>query len=311
MRTLHIQLLGFMEFHLGKQRLEGFKTRKSKALFSYLILNRGRILPRDQVATEFWGGLPDSRARNALNTDLWRINQVLRNAGAEPGDYLQSDCYGICFLKQGNYSLDVARFDQSLTQYAHGAPEAASDHTLDRLTAAMELYRGDLLQGVADDWCLLQREQLRVRYLGAMEFLLQAHMHRKNWDTAIDYGQRLLAADPLQEHIHRALMRCHYLVGNRPAAVRQYGNCVQLLRRELNVAPMEETTHVYETIMAVTPRPPEARQHIAANPPPGGMARKTPLEDINLALANLETARGWLVDASYQLGQPVDKPWPE
>lgn len=306
MRTLHIQLLGPIEFHLGKHQLQGFKTRKSKALFSYLILNRGRILPREIVASEFWAELPDCRARNALNTDFWRINQVLRNAGAHPEDFLQSDNSGIGFLERSNYTLDIARFDQSLTQYAHGAPEQASDDTLKRLANAVALYRGDLLQDIFDDWCLVQREQLRVRYLSGMEFLLQAHMHRKEWDSAIEYAQRLLAMDPLQEHIHRALMRCHYLVGNRPAAVRQYAGCVQLLRRELGVEPMEETTHIYETIMAVTPRPPEARQQTA--PRTAATPGKTPLEEVNLALANLETARGWLVDASDQLSSTRTKP---
>jgi DNA-binding SARP family transcriptional activator len=69
-------------------------------------------------------------------------------------------------------------------------------------------------------------------------------MGRKSWASALAIAQKMLNVDPLQEHVHRAMMRCHYLMGNRPGAVRQFTACVQLLRRELGVEPMEETTRV-------------------------------------------------------------------
>lgn len=300
MPSLQIRLLGPMEFHAGQQPLDSFQTRKAKALFSYLILHRGRVIPRELVAAEFWGGLSDSRARNALNTDLWRVNRVLRDAGLKPDNYLQSDTSGITFREQADYSLDIARFNRALGGCVHTPPELASAEIIEQLKHAVSLYRGDLLQGIFDDWCLVHREQLRARYLSAMEYLMFAHMATKAWAEAADYAHKLLAVDPLQEHIHRALMRCHYLLGNRPAAMRQYTNCVQLLRRELDVEPMEETRRVYETITAITPRPAAAERQ-ETRPEKPGRARRPPLEEVNLALANLETARGWLIDAGDQL----------
>ena len=133
-------------------------------------------------------------------------------------------------------------------------------------------------------------------------------MERKAWEQALGVSHILLGIDPLQEHIHRAVMRCHYLMGNRPAAIKQYATCFQLLHQELAVEPMEETTRIYETILSLTPRAPEATVQRAAEPLHRAPThRKTPLEEINLAIANIETARGWLLDAGKQMSQP-EKP---
>src|SRR5439155_15735890 len=43
--------------------------------------------------------------------------------------------------------------------------------------------------------------------------------------------------------------------GDRPAALRQYRRCVAILRRELGVAPLPETTAHYEAIRDTTPVP--------------------------------------------------------
>ena len=43
-------------------------------------------------------------------------------------------------------------------------------------------------------------------------------------------------------------MRYYYLVGDRPAALVQYDGCAQLLRDELGIEPMRETSNLYLAI---------------------------------------------------------------
>ncbi len=51
---------------------------------------------------------------------------------------------------------------------------------------------------------------------------------------------RLLTLDPLQEGVHRALMR-HYLEqGRRRSALEQYRACREVLRKELGIEPEPE-----------------------------------------------------------------------
>ena len=75
-------------------------------------------------------------------------------------------------------------------------------------------------------------------------------MSREFWANALATGQKILSIDPFMEHVQRAVMRCHFRLGNRPAAVKQYATCAKLLRQELNVEPMEETRQILETIVS-------------------------------------------------------------
>ena len=63
-------------------------TPATQALAAYLILNRRRCHPRAVLAGQFWGGYDESRARDCLNTTLWRLRRVLEPKGTPRGTYL-------------------------------------------------------------------------------------------------------------------------------------------------------------------------------------------------------------------------------
>jgi DNA-binding SARP family transcriptional activator len=74
------------------------------------------------------------------------------------------------------------------------------------------------------------------------------HRAREEWDLAISTGARLLAIDPLLEHVHRSLILCHYRKGNRAGAIAQFEACKRVLMRELGIHPMRETVEAYEIV---------------------------------------------------------------
>ncbi len=67
-------------------------------------------------------------------------------------------------------------------------------------------------------------------------------------DDAIQIAFRLLSLDPLQEDIHRLLMRLFLQQGRRGAALEQYRFCRLVLKQELDEAPTAETEVVYRAI---------------------------------------------------------------
>src|SRR5262249_58629303 len=66
---------------------------------------------------------------------------------------------------------------------------------------------------------------------------------------ALQTALRLLALDPLQEPVHRTLMRLYAELGRRGAALRQYQLCVSVLQRELRVEPEAATRQLYQEIL--------------------------------------------------------------
>ncbi len=100
---------------------------------------------------------------------------------------------------------------------------------------------------------------------GALERLVQGYTAAGDPDRALPYARRWVALDPLQEPARRRLMLLYAWTGRRAQALQQYRECVQVLDAELGVAPLDETTRLYEAIKEN--RPP---------PPPSALPERTP-----------------------------------
>lgn len=307
MQTLRVHLFGHLKVGAGSGPPVRFPTRKSRALLAYLALKRERRVTRPAIAGDLWPEADEDRAQKALNTELWRLKTALRDGGADPCAYLDTDHDSVGFRAGAPVWSDVGVFDDvtrklAVLSHSDGTPDPKF---LLALSEAVALYSGDLLEGVYDDWCLVHRESYRARLIAALEHLVQARMDAQKWEEAIAFGQRLVAMDPLLEHVHRALMRCHYIKGNRPAALKQFAACAAALRRDLRVEPMDETRQVYETMIAIPGRP---KLEIGPRAAPAGEVlspSRSPIEKIDLALANLYAAQGWLEDAGRGLRKPA------
>jgi DNA-binding SARP family transcriptional activator len=302
MATLIVRLFGVFDLATNAGSFPAFATRKARDLFALLVLHGHRLVPRGHLANEFWPNVGELQARRSLNTELWRIGRTLRSGGMEVDQILRATPEAIGVRDDAPLWSDVGRFEAAAALLPADPQADLDEQGLALLAEALAEYRGDLLEGVYDDWCLVRRESLRGHLVAMLEFLLRRHMRRQEWEAAIGCAMRLLSHDPLLEHVHRALIRCHYLMGNRAAALRQYAACEKLLRDELDVAPMEETLRLYRTMLGAAPKPDAAwRLSAAAPPPPRTAESRSPLQQVEVALANLYTAQGWLEAASRQM----------
>jgi DNA-binding SARP family transcriptional activator len=135
-------------------------------------------------------------------------------------------------------TLDVAEFEAKLSQVdaLDAGDQVAVRAALEEATA---LYRGDLLPSCYDDWILAEREELRQRFLGALERLARLLEDQRDYPGAIHFANRLLRYDPLNEATYQRLMRLHALAGDRAGALRIYHTCTTVLQRDrvLNQVP--------------------------------------------------------------------------
>ena len=99
-----------------------------------------------------------------------------------------------------------------------------------------------------DDWQFFQTQNLRTDMTGALERLVQCFSDQDEFEAVIGYARRWLEMDRTNETAHRHLMESYAKTGQRAAALRQYEECVQVLEKELRVAPQEETKELYDRI---------------------------------------------------------------
>ncbi len=246
-RGLSIRLLGTVEVGWCGRAIEAFPTRHAELLFAFLALNGSRMHSRDALTGIFWGEMPDESARKRLRTALWRVRSTL-GTKVPVDDYLSVYRDRVGFMPRGPYRVDVHDFEDgvrtalSAQSSSHGAAKLAD------LENAIALYRGDLLEGEYDDWCLSERDRFKVLYIDAIEHMMRCHSGVGAWGQALDCGNRILEEDPLREQVHREVMALYYLAGDRPRALRQFSACEQTLRAELGVGPMRRTQQVRDAL---------------------------------------------------------------
>src|SRR5262249_6988333 len=234
MAQLSPTLLGAFELRAG-DRVLPISGVKICALLAYLALHPGRPQTRDTLATLLWGHHGERRARQSLRQALFRLRRILtrvRSSALMVRDLTVR-------LERDAIDVDVARFGCLVRR---GGAEALRD--------AVALYQGPLLADLVleepafDEWFRPERERLQELAREALRRLLRHHTRRRIAD-AVGIAGRLLAVDPLQEDVHRTLMRLYVRNDRRDAALRQYQACVDLLRHELGIEPDAETKRLY------------------------------------------------------------------
>jgi len=224
----------------------------AQSLLAYLILRRSQAVSRDRLAGLFWSERSSRRARRSLSHTLWQIRQAL--GPAEDRLVTAGDTVG--FVVRVDDWLDTAVFEEKAKRHTGArsgsalsvGPAADLSTRLLDLEDAVTLYRGDFLEGIYEDWALVERERLREVYLHVLDELLTLYKRSGDYKHALSYAQRLAAADPLREAAHRELMRLYHLIGRPRAALTQFSALCDVLAEELGAAPAPATVALCRSI---------------------------------------------------------------
>ncbi len=243
MKSLRLRLFGAPEVWLGDEALR-FDTRKAVALLSYLAVT-ARPHRRDSLAALLWPESDQARARASLRRTL--------SVAGVAGPALQ--------ITRNEVSLDLTQVASDVADFQNLSAQADSPS----LRAAAALAEGQFLAGFSlrdspefDDWSAATADMLRYQLATVLSQLTAVEATAGRFSEAIDSARRWVALDSLSEAAHRELMRLYVRTGQRPAALKQYRLCVRDLDRELGVAPLEETTALYDDIRANRLKPTES-----------------------------------------------------
>ncbi len=249
MATLHICLFGQFHARRDEQPITTLHMPRVQELLCYLLLNPAYGHSRDTLAGRLWGNDASGAARKALRQTLWQLQGALdkgTTADEPPVLLIQRD--SIALNAAADLWLDTSRLER-VGALVREVPGARLDAEQARaLEEAIDLYRGDLLDGWYQDWCLFERERLQSLYLGLVNKLMGYCEANRRYEAGLEYGARILRVDRARERTHWRMMRLYYLLGDRTAALRQYQLCVAALKEELDLAPAARTQALYQHI---------------------------------------------------------------
>ena len=263
MSQMQIELFGPIRVSCAGEPVAGLEARKAQELLAFLLLQRTRAYSREFLAELLWGQRAPFQSKKYLRQVLWQVQRALASCGEGAGHaaLLSIDGEWVRCNERCDLWLDVAVFEEAYAQSEGIAGGDLDTRRAEGLRQAVQLYRGDLLPGCYEDWCIFERERLQTMYLAMLDKLIDCCQEHGQYEIGLGYGATILRFDRARERTHRRMMRLHYLAGDRTSALRQYDQLVRALREELDVKPSGRSTMLRDAIRAdnlntMPPRPP-------------------------------------------------------
>ena len=243
---LRVQICGTLAIERDGQRLDGMLPgRQGRLLFTYLVVNRHRQVPRDEVAEALWRE-PDPAAVDArLNPLLSKLRRVFGADSLDGRSALRLCLDAWVDLEAAAEAIHRAESSVALQEWARAWGPA--------LTALFAAERG-FLPGEDAPWIDETRHQLAELRLRALECYAAAALGLGGTElaAAVRAGRQLTRLAPLRESGYRYLMRALAAQDNLAEALGVYGQLSECLREQLGVSPSPATRCLYEELLAAT-----------------------------------------------------------
>jgi len=244
---VRIQICGPLAIERDGERLDALLPgRQGRLLFTYLVVNRHRQIPRDELAEALWREPDPAVIEARLNPLLSKLRRVF---GADVVD-------GRSPIR---FSLSEAWVDiEAAAEAIHRAESSVAQQDWARawgpaLTALIVAERG-FLAGEDAPWIDETRHHLTVLHLRALECYAAAALGLggTELDAAVRAGRHLIRLAPLRESGYRYLMRALAAQDNLAEAITIYGDLARCLRDQLGVSPSPATRELYEGLLGAT-----------------------------------------------------------
>jgi serine/threonine-protein kinase len=210
--------------------------KKPFALLAYLALAEPRgFHRRDRLVGIFWPESEQERARGALRKAVHVVRRRLAD------DVLRSRGDDDLAIGVDALQCDALEFEMAIES--------------GQLARALELYRGDVLEGFfVPDALEFERwlEEVRTRYRAQAATAAWALAVRHEGDArptlAVETARRAVALAPLDERVIRKVLAMLDRFADRAGAIALYESFRVRLREDFGVDPAPETQHLIEAI---------------------------------------------------------------
>jgi DNA-binding SARP family transcriptional activator len=225
---LEVRLLGPWEF-VSRDGAVSIPSGRLRVLLTALLLSANQPVGVDTLAEQLWPEQPPMRVRGSLHTYVGRLRKLLGPA------VIQTHPGGAYQLNIDTEAVDIHRF-RNLLKQARDAGSA--DDELDRLQAALRLWRGTPFADLYSTW--LDREvlpRLTEEWFAATGRRIELELAAGRSEQLIAELRGLTSKYPARESLWLLLVTALHRAGRRADALDAYQRVRTILHDELGIEP--------------------------------------------------------------------------
>jgi predicted ATPase/DNA-binding SARP family transcriptional activator len=237
-----VELLGPVSVRNGDGLVSGnaLGGRRGRVALVALALAEQPV-PADRLAAMVWSDAPPPTWPVALRGIVSAIRSAVSAIGLGEQRLIETTPSG--YALAAGVLVDLrANGIRTAEQLLDQERWAAALHEVEPATVK---EGAALLPGEDLDWLVSPRQAVDEARLRALEIVVEAAGRIGDDFRAVSAARQAIAAAPLDERAHRALIRALDRAGDRAAAVGAYERCRSLLAEQLGVDPSRETVDVY------------------------------------------------------------------
>jgi DNA-binding SARP family transcriptional activator/Tfp pilus assembly protein PilF len=250
--VLEFRILGPLEIWRDGD-LVAVEAARERAVLAALLLQANRVVAADRLIELLWGEDPPAKARNTVQTWVWRLRRRLEPAAAAAAEVLVTRPPGY-LLRIEPDQLDLLRFE-ALHQRGRQAIAAGSVAEAAALFGeALSLWRGEPLADVGAEWLRrLELPRLAELHLQVVEARLGAELQLGRHAEQIGELRGMVADHPLRERLSEQLMLALYRSGRQAEALETYRAVRRALADELGVEPGPALQRLHGAVLRADP----------------------------------------------------------
>ncbi|MFI6239452.1 BTAD domain-containing putative transcriptional regulator [Micromonospora sp. NPDC050795] len=220
--------------------------RQERCLLGLLLLEPGRVLLTERLIELLWNDIDAADRRATLHTYVARLRRRLAPYGA----HIVTRGAGY-LIDVDPATVDLHRFTAEVDRTRTIADPAVRAQAL---AAALDLWRGPLLAGVADE-ALRRRlgRGLEERRLAAFERRVEAELAAGEHVRVVGLLADLVREFPTREHGIELFMLALSRAGRRTDALEVYRDARRTLVEEFGVEPGQDLQRLHQRILADDP----------------------------------------------------------
>ncbi|MGB7447712.1 MAG: BTAD domain-containing putative transcriptional regulator [Ornithinimicrobium sp.] len=211
-----------------------------RRLLASLLLARGRVVSLGHLADDIWGDDLPGDPRASVHTTVARLRRTL-GPGAET-----------VRARSPGYQLDrslVWRDDDEFTTQLSAARNYAPPDGLDRLDAALVLWRGPAWGDLADDLARGEATRLEEQRLQALESRAESLLAQGRLGEAVSSLESIFVEDPLRERGVLLLMEAADRYGSVGSALDAFTRHREALAEQLGLDPSASVQRLHTRIL--------------------------------------------------------------